>query len=160
MGGSTPAAGSAVGGAVLTSSLRGLAALTRRLFARRLAGEPWVAETGLRPPCHGVLTWIERLEPVSQKQISDRLGLDPSDLVPVVDILERAGFVSRSRDPQDRRRYSLTLTPLGRRRLRRLDTIAAEVEGELLAPLDAAERTALRQLVERILDHERDTDTG
>ena len=146
--------GSGGGSVVLTSSLGALAGMTRRLFARRLAEEPWVAEAGLRPPSYGVLSWIDRLEPVSQKQISVRLGLDPSDLVSVVDTLERAGFVSRSRDPQDRRRYSLTLTPLGRKRLRRLHSVAAAVEDELLAPLDAAEREVFHRLVQRVVDHQ------
>lgn len=138
-----------------TSSLRALGGLTRRLFSQRLAQEPWVAQAGLRPPAYGVLIWIERLEPVSQKQISDRIGVDPSDLVGVVDALDQAGLVSRIRDPQDRRRYSLTLTALGRKRLRRLDAVAADVEAELLAPLDPDERAMLQELVERVLDHQR-----
>lgn len=142
----------------VTSLLGGLGSITRRLFSRRLAQEAWVAKAGLRPPSYGVLIWIERLEPVSQKQISDRLGVDPSDLVAVVDLLEGAGFVTRSRDPHDRRRYSLTLTPLGRKQLRRFDAIAAEVEDELLAPLDDEERQAFRRLVRRVIDHQMNED--
>ncbi len=139
----------------LVALLGALGASGRKLFARRLGQEDWVATAGLRPPSYGVLMAIERLGPVSQKQISDQMGLDPSDLVPVVDILEGAGFLVRSRDPQDRRRYSLTLTPAGRKTLSRFDTVAAEVEEELLTPLDGEERATLRRLVERVLEHQR-----
>jgi DNA-binding MarR family transcriptional regulator len=139
---------------VLTSSLAALGGQIRRLMARRLAQEPWVAEAGFRPPAFGILSWVERLQPVSQKQVSDRLGIDPSDLVGVFDMLERAGFVSRSRDPKDRRRYSLTLTDSGDEQLRRFRVIAAEVQDELLAPLDDDERETLQRLVERVVEHQ------
>jgi DNA-binding MarR family transcriptional regulator len=142
----------------LVGLIGALGAAGRRLFARRLAQEEWVAQAGLRAPAYGVLLTIERLGPVSQKQISDQMGLDPSDLVGVIDILEREGFLTRARDPQDRRRYSLTLTSLGRKRLRRFSTIAAEVEEELLAPLDDDERQTFRLLVHRVLEHQRQPD--
>jgi DNA-binding MarR family transcriptional regulator len=138
----------------LTGSLAALAGQTRRLMTRRLAQEPWVAEAGFRPPAFGILSWVERLQPVSQKQISDRLGTDPSDLVATFDMLERAGFVTRSRDPRDRRRYSLTLTESGEEQLRRFRVIAAEVQEELLAPLDDDERETLQRLVERVVEHQ------
>jgi DNA-binding MarR family transcriptional regulator len=138
----------------LTGSLAALAGQTRRLMTRRLAQEPWVAEAGFRPPAFGILSWVERLQPVSQKQVSDRLGTDPSDLVATFDMLERGGFVTRSRDPRDRRRYSLTLTESGEEHLRRFRVIAAEVQADLLAPLDDDERATLQRLVERVLAHQ------
>ena len=148
--------GEATTGPVRLMALIGaLGASGRRLFARRLASEDWVAEAGLRPPSYGVLMTIDRLGPVSQKQISDQMALDPSDLVGVIDVLEGAGFLVRSRDPEDRRRYSLTLTAAGRKTLQRFDAMAAEVEEELLAPLDAEERRTFRLLVERVLAHPR-----
>ena len=45
--------------------------------------------------------------------ISRKLGLDPSTLVPTIDALERKGFVKRRRDPQDRRRVPVMLTENG-----------------------------------------------
>jgi MarR family transcriptional regulator, lower aerobic nicotinate degradation pathway regulator len=136
-----------------TTAINGLASISRRLFRERLANEEWVARAGLRAPCYGAMTWINRLEPVSQKRVSDELGLDPSDVVAVVDILERAGFVARRRDAEDRRRYSLTLTPAGRRALRRLDAIAADAEDAALAALDPTERAEFEELVRRIISH-------
>jgi DNA-binding MarR family transcriptional regulator len=39
--------------------------------------------------------------------------LDPSTLVPAVDALERTGFATRGRDPNDRRRIPISLTERG-----------------------------------------------
>src|SRR6266511_1278239 len=137
----------------LASAISVLAAVSKRLLRQHLASQDWVAEAGLRPPCLGVLTWVRRLEPASQKQISDRLGLDPSDMVAVVDLLERAGFVSRVRNPDDRRRYALTVTPAGLAALRRLEAVAAAVQAELLSPLDEVSRATFERLVQQIVTH-------
>ena len=143
----------------LASAITTLAVISRRLFKERLAEEQWVAEAGLRAPCYSVLTWIDRLEPVSQKRVSDQIAFDPSDIVAVVDILERAGFVARRRDPDDRRRYSLGLTPAGRDALHRLDAIALDVQDAVLAPLDAPQRATFEHLVHVVIDHHTDPST-
>jgi DNA-binding MarR family transcriptional regulator len=137
----------------LLSLLGFVAGVMRRTLTRRLATETWVQEGCHRPPAFGVLSCIARMEPVSQKQISARLGADPSDLVAVVDALEAGGFVSRDRDSRDRRRYALTLTPRGRKELARFKAVAAEVQDEILAPLDAGERAALQGLLHQVVDH-------
>jgi DNA-binding MarR family transcriptional regulator len=41
------------------------------------------------------------------------MRLDPSTLVPVVDILERKGLIKRDQDPHDRRRTPLRATSAG-----------------------------------------------
>jgi DNA-binding MarR family transcriptional regulator len=137
----------------LASAITTLSQISRRLFKERLAREPWVAEAKLRAPCYSVLTWIDQLQPVSQKRVSDQIALDPSDIVAVVDILERAGFVARRRDPDDRRRYSLALTRAGRNALHRLDVIASEVQDAVLAPLDPRERSKFEHLMHVVIDH-------
>jgi DNA-binding MarR family transcriptional regulator len=139
--------------AATASAIASLATITRRMMRQRLAAEEWVRDAGLRPPCFRVMASIDDLGSASQKQISDQLALDPSDMVSVVDVLERAGFVSRLRDPQDRRRYALTLTPDGRRALRRLEAIAAAVQHDVLAPLGEPDRTTFEQLLQRVLSH-------
>jgi MarR family transcriptional regulator, lower aerobic nicotinate degradation pathway regulator len=130
-----------------------LAHLTRRTMGERMAREQWALDAGFRPGCVGVLRTIAALEPVSQREVSERLVLDPSDLVSLVDILERAGLVERRRDPADRRRHSLEITPAGRTAVRRLEAIGREVTEEVLAPLDEQERAALAHLLRRVVDH-------
>jgi DNA-binding MarR family transcriptional regulator len=137
----------------LTTQIAALAAVSRRMFRDRMKHEQWAIDAGLRAPSYAVLICIDRLGPISQKRVADEIATDPSDLVAVIDILERAGFVGRERDADDRRRYSLTLTDAGRTALARLDAVSAEVQDEMLAPLDASERDTFQQLVRRVLAH-------
>jgi DNA-binding MarR family transcriptional regulator len=130
-----------------------LAQLTRRAMAERMAHERWAIEAGFRPGCIGVLHTVAALEPVSQREVSDRLLLDPSDVVTLVDILERARLVERRRDPADRRRYALEITAAGQLAVARLREIAQEANEEVLAPLDSGERSELEKLLSRIVAH-------
>lgn len=130
-----------------------LAQLTRRAMAERMAQETWAIEAGFRPGCIGVLDAVAQLEPVSQREVSATLLLDPSDLVSLVDILERAGLLERRRDPADRRRYALEITQAGQLAVARLRDVARDAYEEVLAPLDPAERSELQRLLSRIVSH-------
>ena len=118
-----------------------------------MAHETWAHEAGFRPGCIGVLHVVAAREPVSQREVSDALLLDPSDVVTLVDILERAGLVERKRDPADRRRYALEVTTAGQLAVVRLREINREANQELLAPLDAGERAQLAALLARVVGH-------
>lgn len=130
-----------------------LAAITRRAVGERMAHESWAHEAGFRPGCIGVLRVVAAREPVSQREVSEALLLDPSDLVTLVDILEAAGLVERRRDPADRRRYALEVTPRGQLAVVRLREINRETNEELLAPLDERERAQLAELIGRVVRH-------
>jgi MarR family 2-MHQ and catechol resistance regulon transcriptional repressor len=68
---------------------------------------------------------------LSQRELSDRLVVDRSNVTGLLDRLERAGWVKRSDDPKDRRIYRITLTPAGRRLWKqvspRYDAVVAQV---------------------------------
>ena len=130
-----------------------LAAITRRAIGDRMANESWAHDAGFRPGCIGVLRVVAAREPVSQREVSEALLLDPSDLVTLVDILESAGLVERRRDPADRRRYALEVTPRGQLAVVRLREINRETNEELLAPLDERERAQLAELIGRVVRH-------
>ncbi|MGH9185762.1 MAG: MarR family winged helix-turn-helix transcriptional regulator, partial [Acidimicrobiales bacterium] len=97
-----------------------LAAELRRQLRSLIAGEPWMTEAGFRPPCIGVLQTVARHGPISQRDISERLAIDPSDVVGALDILERVSMVERGRDPNDRRRHAVVVTGRGERAAGRL----------------------------------------
>jgi DNA-binding MarR family transcriptional regulator len=102
---------------------------------------------------YALLAALAESGPASQAELSRRTGIYRSDMVAVVNELADAGYVERSSDPRDRRRNVITLTPKGRRRLRRLDTLLAELQDSLLAPLTPPERDELIRLLTRLLDH-------
>ena len=57
-------------------------------------------------------------EPCTLSELSSRMMLAPSTLVPAVDKLEQEGYVVRGKDPSDRRRTPLNVTSAGRQALR------------------------------------------
>jgi DNA-binding MarR family transcriptional regulator len=142
----------------MSLTIGSLSVIHRRVFSERLRGEPWIAAAGLRPGCYAVLSSIGALQPTSQAQVSADRNLDPSDVVGIVDILERAGFVIRDRDTADRRKYSLTLTPEGETALERLNVIAAQVQDAIFDPLNARDRATFERLLRRLVQRHAELD--
>ena len=105
---------------------------------------------------YAVLATLDEFGPVSQAQLSDRTRIYRSDLVAVINELAERGHLDRSPDPTDRRRNLVTLTATGRRHLRKLDNILADVEAEVFAPLTQAQRTELTKLLTLLVTHHED----
>ncbi|HEY0806573.1 MAG TPA: MarR family winged helix-turn-helix transcriptional regulator [Pseudonocardiaceae bacterium] len=110
-------------------------------------------DQGLRLPHVGVLSCLAEFGPAAQKDISARLRIDTSDLVSVLDDLERLGLVFRERDRTDRRRYAVTLTPDGKVALDRRMITSKALDDRLLAPLSEPERAQLHSLLMRVYAH-------
>jgi DNA-binding MarR family transcriptional regulator len=90
-----------------------------------------------------VLVMLAGREPESQQQAAQRLGVDRTTMVALLDTLEGKGLVSRHPQPEDRRRNVVELTETGQLLLEKAAAASDEAEREFLSPLD--ERTA-RQL--------------
>jgi MarR family transcriptional regulator, lower aerobic nicotinate degradation pathway regulator len=121
-----------------------------RLGQQRMAEARTPAEQ-MRFSHFAVLACLDEFGSASQREVSERLQLDPSDLVAVVDWLEEAGFVRRHRDEEDRRRYALDLTAAGRRALRVRARSAERMNEELFSALAPKERQHLRTLLLKAL---------
>jgi DNA-binding MarR family transcriptional regulator len=102
----------------------------------------------------GCLSVIAAEGPLTQQRLGERIGIDRTTMVALVDALEREGFVERRRDPEDRRAYALLATAKGRRWLERSTAKVLEAEREFLAPLSAGERDTLVSLLQRLLVRE------
>ncbi|MGW1057693.1 MarR family winged helix-turn-helix transcriptional regulator [Micromonospora rubida] len=96
---------------------------------------------------YAVLAALDEAGPASQAELSSRTGIYRSDLVAVLNELADRGLVERAPDPVDRRRNVVTLTGPGRRQLRKLDGLLADVEDEVLASLTPPEREQLTRLL-------------
>ncbi len=97
------------------------------------------------------LSYLRDQAGVPQQQMCEMLSIDANNLVLLLNSLEQAGHVRRSRDPDDRRRHLVELTPAGRRALERAERAQETIEDELLAPLSREERTTLHALLSRAL---------
>jgi DNA-binding MarR family transcriptional regulator len=119
-----------------------------RLTSARVADA--LAREGLRAPHYGAMVALNELGAVPQSKIAQALRTDDSYVVGLVDDLERRGYVERTRDPDDRRRHSVALTPAGREAVVRCERIANDCEAHLLRSLNDDERTAFHDLLRRI----------
>ncbi|MFC3640068.1 MarR family winged helix-turn-helix transcriptional regulator [Camelimonas fluminis] len=99
----------------------------------------------------GPLAQIARCgDGVSQKELAAAVGVGGSTLVRLLDILVARGLVERQQDRADRRANLLYLTPAGRAALRRIETILASVEDEMLADMDEDALESLTRALEKI----------
>lgn len=112
-----------------------------------------LAPSGLRVRQYSVLTLVcDEPNGLSQRHLAAVLGLDPSQVVALVDELDEAGLVRRQSDPQDRRARLVTATAAGRRRHRSAAVRAAQGVQERLATLEPDEQEALRQMLVRVVE--------
>jgi DNA-binding MarR family transcriptional regulator len=110
-----------------------------------------LAEHGLRVRQYSVLALAcETADGISQREVAAVLGLDPSQVVLLVDELAAAGLVERQAPEGDRRTRLVVATEEGRsvREAARRDADAA-VEAPL-GLLGEAERDRLRDMLTRI----------
>ena len=122
------------------------------LEAQRV-GSAKLGAVGASRQQYALLAALEETGAASQADLGRRLGVDPGDMVRLVAAMATSGWLGRSRDPVDRRRRLVTITAAGRRRLRRLDGVVAEIQDELLAPLTSDERRNVTGLLSKIVQH-------
>ena len=129
--------------------------LISRAYAHshRLLAEGFATQ-GVRGYHYRLLAALQEFGPASQAALGRRTSIDRSDVVAALNELADRGLVQRSADPDDRRRNVITITPAGRRQLRKLDQVLAGVQEKLLAPLSAADRARLIRLLNRLLEHD------
>lgn len=98
-------------------ALMPLAALLPRVGAALARHQQRVAAAhGVTPTALGVLGVLVRDDRLSHRELAGRLGVTPATLTAVVDALEAADEVRRTRDRDDRRIVRLGITGAGRER--------------------------------------------
>jgi MarR family 2-MHQ and catechol resistance regulon transcriptional repressor len=109
-----------------------------------------VLPDGLTIAQFGVLEALHHKGPMIQSEIAAKVLKSAGNLTLVVDNLERDGHVRRTREPDDRRRIRVSLTPQGARYIAAIfPKVAASITAEFSA-LTFAEQAMLGEICKRL----------
>ena len=113
-----------------------------------------VRAAGLRRADYAVLVVLEeaerRGEVLTQRQIAERVGVDPRNMVATAARLREEGRIDASTDPGDGRARRIRLTESGRRACGALRRDLERGRTEFFDPLDADEYDTLCELLGRV----------
>jgi len=118
-----------------------------RLGVRAVANYP--ALEGLRPRHLIALKLLSEHGPSGQQGLAEALSLDPSNVVGLLNELEERELITRRRDPADRRRHIVELSPRGVEQQRLANARLGCVEDRLFGALTREERATLHELLSR-----------
>ena len=124
---------------------------TARALAR--AQDDALATAGGNAATWQVLRAVRAAEARTQAELAEVVGVRSPTLTHHLDGLERAGLVTRWRDPDNRRVQRVLLTPAGEELFVRLRRAAAAFEGRLTAGLEDGERATLRRLLATLAEN-------
>lgn len=124
----------------------GLAVASRTVIS---AYKPVLDPMGLTHPQYLVMLALWEFAPMSARELSDQLHLDPGTLSPLLKRLETAGLIVKTRNPQDERAIVITTTEQGAA----LRTEAVKVPKEMMKRLNLSMEDAveLRTILDRMI---------
>ncbi|MCI5075112.1 MarR family transcriptional regulator [Oricola sp.] len=105
---------------------------------------------GLRMMTFTALALIVDNPDMSQSQLAGALAVERSNLVTIVDDLEKHGWITRNPAPNDRRSHALRATPDGECLCEKAVSAVAAHEAKLLGGLQASEAAALISTLRKI----------
>ncbi len=110
---------------------------------------PVLEPMGLTHPQYLVMLALWGRSPLSVKELSAQLALDPGTLSPLLKRLEAAGLVVRSRDEADERLLAVRVTDAGRELRRKALGIPPMIAGQL--GMGAAELAELHRFLNGVI---------
>ena len=105
---------------------------------------------GIRPRHVAALIELRDQGELTQQALCGQLHLDPTNVVAVLNELEKRGYAKRRRDPEDRRRHLVEVSKKGIAVVEKVSEVMDGVEEELLDGLDPAERKDLEGILTSI----------
>jgi DNA-binding MarR family transcriptional regulator len=88
----------------------------------------------------------------SQQQLAERLEINRTTMVKLLDRLQETGYVTRTRNHANRRSYLLALTREGSKALRAMQRSVMKSDDLLFANLSREERARLNELLRAVLE--------
>ncbi|MDA0637942.1 MarR family transcriptional regulator [Nonomuraea sp. MCN248] len=127
---------------------RSLGSLLRRVYARFTAE---AMSDDPRSRDFVVLDTLADQDADSQHELAERLGINRTIMVRLIDRLQAEGYVTRTRNPANRRSYVLSITEKGRAARDAMREAVAERDARITGSLTPAERERLNELLSLLL---------
>jgi DNA-binding MarR family transcriptional regulator len=115
------------------------------IFADRLAA------SDITPVQFAILNALSDTPDMDQVTLAKRVAFDPATSGSVIGRLEAKGWLTRQAHATDRRRKLLVVTPEGLQALASMQAAVAEVQTQILAPLNADEQKQFVDLLARLV---------
>lgn len=122
-----------------------------RTLSRSL--EQTLSPFGVTPGEWNALNQLDRLGPLSQKQLADALQKEQATITRSVDRMVRKGLVERNPDPNDRRANIVSLTPGARDLLTQIEPAAVSAAQATVVGIDDDELAAFFATLARIKEN-------
>ena len=100
-----------------------------------------------------VLFKLTRTPGLRQVELADMLDLEPITLCRIVDRLEEAGLVERTRDPVDRRAWRLHVTAQARPLIDKLQAVGSRLVEQAFAGIDPQDIENTRAVLARVREN-------
>ena len=105
-------------------------------------------------PRFDLMAQLERSpDGLKMNELSQRLMVSGGNVTGLTDQLEKEGLVVRMDDPEDRRAYTIKLTPAGRALFGRMAAVHERWVVELFAGLNATEKSQVYRLLAKLKLH-------
>jgi MarR family transcriptional regulator, lower aerobic nicotinate degradation pathway regulator len=104
----------------------------------------------LTPTQWAALAKLQETGPCSQNLLGRLTAMDVATIKGVIDRLSARGLTETAPDPEDGRRLLVSLTRAGQQLAEKAAPNALAISRETLAPLDASEREALMELLNKL----------
>ncbi len=104
----------------------------------------------LRPVDFSVLSLIAHNPGITSRQLCSTLGIQPPNLVGMVNALQKRELIERKPHPRDGRAMGLHLTASGQKLVQAAESTAAKLETEAASRLTPAEVNTLIRLLRKV----------
>lgn len=124
----------------------GLAVASRSVIS---AYKPVLDPLGLTHPQYLVMLALWEFAPMGARELSEQLHLDPGTLSPLLKRLEKAGLITKERNPQDERAIIINTTEDGAALRNRAVAVPREMMSRLALSMDDV--IELRAILNRMI---------
>lgn len=117
----------------------------------RVQIERALADFDITPAQYTFLNVLAARDAMTSAMLARALQVSPQTMNTLISVLQKRGFVTRSKDAKNRRILLISLTPQGRQIMTACNRVVDRIEDEFFAHLGATELVAFRYTLEGLL---------